>query len=85
MTDIPHIDEYRTGRMPDGHWIDCHGCEVWVKDRRYHRVDGPAVTYRNGLKLWYFNGAWHTFEDWLKANNEITDEQRVMLKLEYGK
>ena len=32
-----------------------------------------------------FNGhSYLEFEEWLKVNDELTDEQRVMLKLEYG-
>ena len=33
---------------------------------------------------WNWNGIRYDFEDWLKANNYITDKQRVLLKLKYG-
>ena len=107
MTDVPRIDEHLPCDMPDGHWIDSWGREVWVKDGEYHRTDGPAaITYMgsmywykdgkqhradgpavihpNGEMEWRLNGAGFYFENWLKANNEITDKQRVLIKLKYG-
>ena len=85
MTDIPRIDEFIASHMPDGHWIDRHGREVWIKKHKRHRVDGPAIIHLDGSVSWCFNGhSYLEFEEWLEVNDEITDEQRVMLKLEYG-
>ena len=108
MTDIPRTDELNVIKIPDGHWIDGWGDEVWVKNGGYHRTDGPAVELANGTKKWYWDGQRHradgpaiewpcgskrwllngtycySFEEWLETNNEITDKQKLMLKLKYG-
>ena len=86
MTDITCIDEIYPIYMPDGHWIDSKGDEVWVKNGKYHRADGPAITSSSSIcrLRWWLNGKWYPFESWLIVNDEITDEQKVMLKLEYA-
>ena len=85
MTDLPRINEFHPSVIPDGHWIDCDGWEVGVKNGKYHRIDGPAIISTYGDIDWFLNGEWYrTFAEWLRDNDEITDEQRVMLKLEYG-
>ena len=107
MTDIPHIDEILSDRIPDGHWIDRHGDQVWIKDGEYHRADGPAVISSRGTMRWFQHGFRHrsdgpaviwsdgevewsfkglvfTFDDWLKINKELTDKQKLLLKLKYG-
>ena len=107
MTEIPHIDKSLPHDMPDGQWIDMWGDEVWIKDRRRHRTDGPALIRRNGTRMWFQNGDRHrtdgpaiiysngivkwclndwyyTLEEWLEANDEITDKQKFLLKLKYG-
>ena len=108
MTEIPRIDEYDPAVIPDGHWIDKWGDEVWVKDGKWHREDGPAFINTHGVEIWYKEGKQHhadgpalvtpggkyhwflndrgyaDFEKWLAANDEITDKQKVFLKLKYG-
>ena len=85
MISIPHIDDYTPELIPDGQWIDSCGDEVWIKDGKRHRIDGPAIIYINGELEWCLNGYYYfSFDEWLEENNEITEEQRVMLKLEYG-
>ena len=32
-----------------------NGSKAWYLNRKYHRVDGPAVEY-NGYKEWHLNG-----------------------------
>jgi hypothetical protein len=32
------------------------GTKRWLKDRKCHREDGPAVKYADGTKQWYVNG-----------------------------
>ena len=107
MTAPKHIDETYPEHIPDGQWIDGDGYEVWVKDGKWHRTDGPAVIRTDGLMQWrvdgflhrddgpavvnpdgdidwYFRGEWYNFEEWLDINSEITDSQKVFLKLKYG-
>ena len=84
MTDIPRINEDDPSKMPDGHWIDREGWEVCIKNGNYHRNDGPAVIYPDGTVFWCLDDEWYPFDEWLEANKELTEEQKVMLKLEYG-
>ena len=85
MSDIPRIDKIYPEYIPDGHWIDAGGWEVWAKGGGYHREDGPAVINPDGGIDWHLDGLWYSaFEDWLEANTYITDSQKVLLKLKYG-
>jgi hypothetical protein len=49
-----------------------------------HRTDGPAVEHSDGDKAWYLNGQTLSFNRWLAANTELSDQQRVMFKLEWA-
>ena len=107
MTDTPRINHCEPVYLPDGHWIDKDGDEVYIKNSKLHRTDGPAVIQKDGTREWYVNDEYHrtdgpaviwadgevewwlndqcySFGRWLRANDYITDEQKVMLKLEYG-
>jgi hypothetical protein len=64
--------EYRSG---DKEW--------WVNDR-IHRTDGPALVYAGGVNCWYLHGHTHSFDRWLDRNTELTEEEKVMMKLKYG-
>jgi len=45
--------------MKDGHHINDDGSEVWIKNGKLHREDGPAVIWYNGHQFWYKNGKLH--------------------------
>jgi hypothetical protein len=60
------------------------GSKEWWLNGQRHRTDGPAVEWANGDKSWFLNGRYYTFNDWLEANTETSDQQRVMLKLEHA-
>jgi hypothetical protein len=64
--------EYRNG---DKEW--------WVNDN-LHRTDGPALIYAEGTVCWYWRGREFSFDGWLRRNNELTEEEKVMMKLQYG-
>lgn len=32
---------------------------VWIKNAKYHRLNGPAWEWANGKKAWYKDGKWH--------------------------
>lgn len=53
---------------------------------KYHREDGPAVEYANGLKAWYINGKYHRedgpaiefasgFKEWYINDKYMTEDQ----------
>jgi hypothetical protein len=60
------------------------GDKSWYLYDQRHRTDGPAAEYTNGTKSWYLNGRYYTFNRWLEANTELSDQQRVMFKLEHA-
>jgi hypothetical protein len=41
-------------------WTD--GAQLWIKEGKYHRLDGPAVTYPNGEQRWYKEGKYHRLD-----------------------
>ena len=62
-----------------------NGNKYWYLNGLQHRTDGPAVerlNWRNNT--WWLNDRVFSFDAWLEANTELTDEQQVMLKLQYG-
>ena len=36
-----------------------HEIQIWKKNGKLHREDGPAITDSNGTKFWYLNGERH--------------------------
>jgi hypothetical protein len=72
---------HRVG-APAIEWIDgdCH----WYWRDKVHRTDGPAVEWPNGDKEWYLDGQEVTVDEWLEQNPDMTGEEKVMYKLEYG-
>jgi hypothetical protein len=60
------------------------GTKFWYLNDKLHRTDGPAIEYADGRKSWRQHGKRISFDAWLEANTELTDEQQVMLKLQYG-
>jgi hypothetical protein len=64
--------------------IYADGFKEWIQFGQLHRTDGPAVITQYGKFEWHMLGAMHTFDNWLKANTAISEEEKVMLKLQYG-
>jgi hypothetical protein len=60
------------------------GDKVWFTHDRIHRIDGPAIEYVDGRKSWYLDNNKLTLNEWLDKNQELTDEEKVMMKLKYG-
>jgi hypothetical protein len=57
----------------------------WYVGSNIHREDGPAVEYDSGAVDWWLNGKYYyELNDWLKDNHTLTDEEKVMIKLQYG-
>ena len=62
---------------------DANGTKRWYLGEQYHREDGPAIIWRGGHVRWYLYDRIMSFEEWL-ALVGMDDEEKVMLKLEYG-
>jgi hypothetical protein len=61
-----------------------HGHKFWCVDAILHRTDGPAIEWTSGYKDWYLCGSCYTFDEWLDRTTGLTDEEKVMFKLEHG-
>lgn len=68
-----------------------HGEWRWFHHGKIHRSDGPAKYvpdyykyYNADMYSWYLNDNKYSLDEWLEANDEISEEQKVMLKLKYG-
>jgi hypothetical protein len=62
-----------------------NGEKNWYLNGKRHRVDGPAVEYADHNKRWYLHGDYYyNFDEWLTANNHISNEEKLMLKLIHG-
>jgi hypothetical protein len=60
------------------------GDRGWKLNGEFHREDGPAIEWGQGPKAWYLNGVSYSFNEWLKRTPGLTDEEKVMYKLEHG-
>jgi hypothetical protein len=61
-----------------------NGDKEWYSKGMLHRTDGPAIEYMSGVIEWWLDSKWLSFDEWLRRNNELTDEEKVMMKLQYG-
>jgi hypothetical protein len=67
----PIMTEYRTGAE-------------WRLDGKFHRTDGPAIIWKNGDVAWFLHDIEMPFNEWLDQNPDMTNEEKVMMKLQYG-
>jgi hypothetical protein len=63
-------------------WLD--GCKSWWINGIRHRTDGPAVEFTDGDMWWYMHGQGYSFDNWLELNPDLTDGEKLMMKLQYG-
>ena len=61
-----------------------NGTKHWFQHGVRHRDDGPAVEWANGdQSSWFLHDQHMSFDEWLDAV-DISDENKVMMKLKYG-
>jgi hypothetical protein len=60
------------------------GSKFWYRHGKSHREDGPADEWTSGNKYWFLDGYCYTFDEWLEATTLISEEEKVMMKLQYG-
>jgi hypothetical protein len=60
------------------------GAKAWWIDGKIHRTDGPAIELPDGDVQWWWGGNYAHFDDWLKKNDTLSEEEKVMFKLQYG-
>ena len=45
--------------MKNGKTVDEYGTQLWYKDDKYHRTDGPAAIWADDTQFWYKDGKLH--------------------------
>ena len=76
VNDLRHRIDGPAAEHADG------GRDWWVFGE-LHREDGPAV---QGVydQLWYLRNENFTFDEWLDRTPGLTEEEKVLYKLQYG-
>jgi hypothetical protein len=67
---------------PASIWVE--GRQNWYLNGERHRTDGPAIVYPDGRGSFWLRGYWMLFNTWLEQTTGLTDDEKVMLKLQYG-
>ena len=58
--DIDWVTDWAISRIGEHYRIKfVSGTEIWYKNGKYHRLDGPAVIRGNGTEIWYKDGLYH--------------------------
>jgi hypothetical protein len=79
--DIQHHDALE---QSDGSYINSYGDITWYNEAgKYHREDGPAVLYSEGVVGWNIHGLPMTFRKWL-TKSTASDEHKMLLRLRYA-
>jgi|TARA_R110000851_G_scaffold115046_1_gene240842 hypothetical protein len=92
------MDNPKINRNGNKHWYDgnhelhrdndpavilADSYQAWYQHGLRHRANGPAVEFASGTKLWYLHDIRLSFDKWLNKV-DISDEDKVMMKLQYG-
>jgi hypothetical protein len=64
-----------------------NGDKEWLVDGKLHRINGPAIELKKeGVNLWALNGDYfRNINEYLENNNYLTKDEKIILKLTYGK
>jgi hypothetical protein len=54
-----------------------NGDRCWFLKGKLHRIDGPAIEFKNGDKSWYLNGIEYSQEEWFERLSEEDKEKAV--------
>lgn len=56
-----------------------------IDNGELHKTDGPAFEGADGRCLWVIGDKlYDNFDSWLDANDELSDSEKTLLKLEHG-
>jgi hypothetical protein len=66
--------------------VNKYGDKFFRVNGELHRTDGPAIEWTSGKfgKEWFLYGKSLSFNKWLDQHPHMTDEEKVMFKLQYG-
>jgi hypothetical protein len=60
------------------------GDESWYLHGKRHCEVGPAIDWIDMECGWFLHGEELTFNQWLAKTTGLTEEEKVMMKLQYG-
>lgn len=64
--------------------IRSNGSWEWHIHGIMHRIDGPAMQNSDGNLSWWWMDNCLSFDEWQALNKKLSDEEKLMLKLQYG-
>ena len=66
--------------------VSKYGDKFFRVNGKLHRTDGPAIEWISGKigKQWFLDDINMPFNSWLDRHPYMTDEEKVMMKLQYG-
>jgi hypothetical protein len=62
------------------------GSEIWMKDKKIHRIDGPAIIrVKDNYSAYYLEGRQLNFENWFieVGHNHISGKKLTYFLLKY--
>jgi hypothetical protein len=79
------IERYGAVEQSDGSYVDRFAATSWYNEEgSLHREEGPSCILTNGTVYWCLNGlTYPSFDAWCEKLNK-TDEDKMMLRLQYG-
>lgn len=79
-----YIKNFDAMKQPNGSYVDNVDVITWYNSEgARHREDGPAVIFYNKVR-WYYNGIpYNTFDEWL-MHSTISDEDKMLMRLQYA-
>jgi hypothetical protein len=60
------------------------GTNIWYLNGVLHRTDGPSDDRPDAETRFHLYGCAYMFDEWLDQTTGLTDEEKVMYKLQYG-
>lgn len=57
---------------------------LWMNNGKIHRAYGPAIIGKGGDYSWVLHDRIMSFDEWI-TKTKISDEDKVMVKMQYGK
>ena len=59
--------------------LHADGTKEWLLNNKHHRIDGPAIEWPNGDKLWLFDGRVVKWRDLFRQVNDPEIELRILI------
>jgi hypothetical protein len=59
--------------------LHADGTKEWLLNNKHHRIDGPAIEWPNGDKLWFFDGRVVKWRDLFRQANDPEIELRILI------